>query len=64
MIKFGSRTELYIPQWLQPEVLVHEGDAVYGASTVIARLGVPIHTIIRKIDEEEFERIVPRQTPA
>jgi phosphatidylserine decarboxylase len=36
MIRFGSRTELYLP--LEAEVLVKVGDHVLGGSTVIARL--------------------------
>jgi phosphatidylserine decarboxylase len=36
MIRFGSRTELYLP--LEAEVLVKTGDHVLGGSTVIARL--------------------------
>jgi phosphatidylserine decarboxylase len=36
MIRFGSRTELYLP--LKAEVLVKTGDHVSGGSTVIARL--------------------------
>src|SRR3989440_11917325 len=36
MIRFGSRTELYLP--LDAEVLVKKGDHVSGGSTVIARL--------------------------
>ena len=36
MIRFGSRTELYIP--LNAEVLVKVGDHVLGGSTIIARL--------------------------
>jgi phosphatidylserine decarboxylase len=36
MIRFGSRTELYLP--LNAEVLVKTGDHVFGGSTVIARL--------------------------
>jgi len=36
MIRFGSRTELYLP--LEAEVLVKKGDHVSGGSTVIARL--------------------------
>ena len=36
MIRFGSRTELYLP--LNAEVLVKAGDHVLGGSTVIARL--------------------------
>jgi len=36
MIRFGSRTELYLP--LNAEVLVKVGDHVSGGSTIIARL--------------------------
>jgi len=36
MIRFGSRTELYLP--LEAKVLVKRGDHVFGGSTVIARL--------------------------
>jgi phosphatidylserine decarboxylase len=36
MIRFGSRTELYLP--LEAEVFVKTGDHVSGGSTVIARL--------------------------
>src|ERR1043166_7437746 len=36
MIRFGSRTELYLP--LNAEVLVKTGDHVFGGSTIIARL--------------------------
>src|SRR4030095_3291931 len=36
MIRFGSRTELYIP--LNADVLVKVGDHVLGGSTIIARL--------------------------
>lgn len=40
MIKFGSRTELYIPKRLDPQVLVQVGQKVRGAADVIARIGV------------------------
>ncbi len=36
MIRFGSRTELYLP--LEAEVFVKRGDHVSGGSTIIARL--------------------------
>jgi len=36
MIRFGSRTELYLP--LNAELLVKVGDHVFGGSTIIARL--------------------------
>jgi phosphatidylserine decarboxylase len=38
MIRFGSRTDLYLP--LHAEVLVKIGDAVVGASSVIARMSL------------------------
>ncbi|MGA7877597.1 MAG: phosphatidylserine decarboxylase family protein [Desulfoferrobacter sp.] len=36
MIRFGSRTDLYVP--LDGDVLVSKGDRVYGGETVICRL--------------------------
>jgi phosphatidylserine decarboxylase len=36
MIRFGSRTEIYLP--LKAELLVKKGDHVLGGSTIIARL--------------------------
>lgn len=44
MIKFGSRTELYIPKWLEPEIKVQIGQKVRGAMDVIAILRNPIPT--------------------
>ena len=38
MIKFGSRTELYLPVDDSFEILVKPGDAVRGGSSVLARL--------------------------
>lgn len=64
MIKFGSRTELYIPLWLQPQVQVSVGQNVRGAADIIAVLGSPIHGEMRKLDDEEFEPLVGRESPA
>jgi phosphatidylserine decarboxylase len=64
MIKFGSRTELTIPKWLQPQVKVTVGQTVRGAADVIAVLAQPIHTHDRAASGEEFEPIVGRETPA
>jgi phosphatidylserine decarboxylase len=64
MIKFGSRTELSIPKSLEPQVTVQIGQTVRGGADVVARLGKPIHTLVRKIDDEEVEKMAPRQTPA
>jgi len=41
MIKFGSRTELYIPKWLQPTVQVRVGQKVQGGCDILAKLGTP-----------------------
>jgi len=40
MIKFGSTTELYIPDTLRPEVSVKQGQKVLGGSTMLAIVGV------------------------
>ena len=66
MIKFGSRTELYIPKSLEPQVKVKVGDTVRGAADVIALLGKPIHTESTEPADvgEEFEPLVGRETPA
>ena len=64
MIKFGSRTELSIPKWLDPQIKVKEGDVVRGAMDVIAVLGKPIHTSDRKAVGDEFEPLIGRETPA
>jgi len=38
LIKFGSRTELYVPARLRPEILVRPGQAVRGAATALVRV--------------------------
>ena len=38
MIKFGSRTEIYLPATLVKDVLVKVGDTVQGARTILVRL--------------------------
>jgi phosphatidylserine decarboxylase len=42
MIKFGSRTELYLPKWLSPQVQVSVGQPVRGAKDIVARLATPL----------------------
>jgi phosphatidylserine decarboxylase len=64
MIKFGSRTELMIAKWLEPEVRVKVGDNVRGGADVIAVLKNPLHTVVKQVDDEEFEPLVGRETPA
>lgn len=44
MIKFGSRTELYIARHLNPQVVVRVGQGVSGAADVIATTQAPIHS--------------------
>lgn len=39
MIKFGSRTELYIARWLEPTIRVSIGQTVRGGADIIATLG-------------------------
>ncbi|HWE02579.1 MAG TPA: phosphatidylserine decarboxylase [Tepidisphaeraceae bacterium] len=64
MIKFGSRTELSIPKWLEPQVTVQIGQTVRGGADVVARLGKPIHTLVKNLDDSELEKMAPRRTPA
>jgi phosphatidylserine decarboxylase len=42
MIKFGSRTELFLPKWLEPRVQVKVGQKVRGAADVVAVLEKPV----------------------
>ena len=64
MIKFGSRTELYIPTWLKPQIKVEVGQTVRGAADIIALLENPIRTSVHGVDPNEFEPLVGRETPA
>jgi phosphatidylserine decarboxylase len=64
MIKFGSRTELYVPQSLSPQVKVQVGQMVRGGADVIVILNNPIHTSVKQIDDEEMEPLVGRESPA
>jgi phosphatidylserine decarboxylase len=64
MIKFGSRTELYIPTQLKPSVKVQVGQTVRGGTDVIATLENPIHAQVSKLDDSEVEPLVGRETPA
>jgi phosphatidylserine decarboxylase len=65
MIKFGSRTELIVPKWLAPQVAVSVGQKVQGAADVLVKLGHPAEgASFQPPVDEEFERIVPRETPA
>jgi len=42
MIKFGSRTELTIPKWLEPRIEVKVGQVVRGGRDIMARINRPI----------------------
>jgi phosphatidylserine decarboxylase len=63
MIKFGSRTELTIPKWLEPQIKVKVGDSVRGAADIIAVMNQGIHTRAAVIDEDS-EPLIGRETPA
>lgn len=41
MIKLGSTTELYVPRSLQPQVLVEQGQKVYGGTTALVKVVSP-----------------------
>jgi phosphatidylserine decarboxylase len=64
MIKFGSRTELSLPQWMGPQIKVKMGDPVRGAADVIAVLSTPIHTERHMPSGDEAEPLVGRESPA
>lgn len=50
MIKFGSRTELYIARHLNPQVVVRVGQGVSGAADVIATTQAPIHAATTSVE--------------
>ena len=63
--QFGSRTELYVPKWLEPQVKVEIGQAVRGGADILVVLGKPIHTMQpAKSVGEEYEPLLGRETPA
>jgi phosphatidylserine decarboxylase len=63
MIKFGSRTELYIPKNLDPHIKVTIGQKVHGATDILALLGNPIHSH-SATSGTDFEPLIGRETPA
>ena len=65
MIKFGSRTELTLAGWLEPDVRVKVGQSVRGASDVLAVLKSGIHTTAAvAVAADDPEPLVGRVTPA
>ena len=66
MIKFGSRTELTLAGWLEPDVRVTIGQSVRGASDVLAVLKQGIHTTVptAATTDGDPEPLVGRVTPA
>ena len=46
MIKFGSRTELYIPRRLAPVLKIKQGDKVRGGVDILATVNKPIALIV------------------
>lgn len=57
LIKFGSRTELTLPVWLDPQPQVKVGDKVRGASDVIFRVAPPV--VSRPESASESRRLSP-----
>ena len=65
MIKFGSRTEVTLAQFLDPQIKVQVGQTVRGASDVIAILKNPIHTLSNTAPAgDDLEPLIGRETPA
>jgi len=64
MIKFGSRTEITLAKFLEPEIKVTVGQTVRGAADVIALLQKPIHTTGKAPINPELEPLLGRETPA
>ena len=64
MIKFGSRTEVTLAKFLDPQIQVTVGQTVRGAADVIALLGNPIHTSATVGTNPELEPLIGRETPA
>jgi phosphatidylserine decarboxylase len=63
MIKFGSRTEVTLAKFLDPQIKVTVGQTVRGAADVIAILGNPIHTTALS-PNPDTEPLIGRETPA
>jgi phosphatidylserine decarboxylase len=63
MIKFGSRTEITLAKFLDPQIKVKVGQTVRGAADVIALLGHPILTSAPQ-SGPELEPLIGRETPA
>jgi phosphatidylserine decarboxylase len=69
MIKFGSRTELYVPRRLAPVVKIKQGDKVRGGLDILATVNKPIALIVNpavagptcNLPEEAS---APQRTPA
>lgn len=52
MIKFGSRTELYLPRGAVEEVLVKVGDKVRGGCDPLARIRVGVEAVPQAVHED------------
>jgi phosphatidylserine decarboxylase len=64
MIKFGSRTEVTLAAFLEPQIKVQVGQTVRGAADIIAILNKPIHTTAKAATDPELEPLIGRETPA
>jgi phosphatidylserine decarboxylase len=62
MIKFGSRTELYLPEHLDPQILVKEGEKVRGALDILATVNKPI-AVPTLADRPMPKREIPAADP-
>ncbi|HZZ44224.1 MAG TPA: phosphatidylserine decarboxylase [Tepidisphaeraceae bacterium] len=62
MIKFGSRTELTIANWLNPTIQVKVGQTLRGGADIIATLANPLHTTTHSPDPD-LDPLTPRTTP-
>jgi phosphatidylserine decarboxylase len=60
MIKFGSRTELYLPMHLDPQILVKEGDKVRGALDILATVNKSI-TVPTLADRTPPKKEIPAE---
>ena len=61
MIKLGSTTELYLPAFSDPEILVAQGDRVLAGVTLLARVSAPPST--ESDQGEELASVEPDPLP-
>jgi len=64
MIKFGSRTELYIPKRLAPVLKIKQGDKVRGGIDILATVNKPIALIVNPATAGPTCNVPHEQPPA